>query len=47
VHPKKTMQPLIDSINEFIAVNHKAAEAEQSQFGATTRLQNLLTMLQG
>ncbi|KAK4453608.1 wings apart-like protein 1 [Podospora aff. communis PSN243] len=46
VHPKKTLQPLLDSINEFIVVNHKAAEAQQSQFGATARLQNLLAQLQ-
>ncbi|KAK0626673.1 wings apart-like protein regulation of heterochromatin-domain-containing protein [Immersiella caudata] len=46
VHPKKTLQPLLDSINEFIIVNHKAAEAQQSQFGATARLQNLLAQLQ-
>ncbi|KAK0651966.1 hypothetical protein B0T16DRAFT_387310 [Cercophora newfieldiana] len=46
VHPKKTLQPLLDSISEFIVVNHKAAEAQQSQFGATARLQNLLAQLQ-
>lgn len=45
VHPKKTMEPLLDSIHEFIAVNHKAAEASQSQFGATARLQHLLAQL--
>jgi hypothetical protein len=45
VHPKKSMEPLLGSIHEFIAVNHKAAEASQSQFGATARLQHLLAQL--
>jgi len=44
--PKKAIAPLLDAINEFIAINNKLAEAQQSQFGATARLQMLIAQLQ-
>ncbi|KAL2133549.1 hypothetical protein VTI74DRAFT_2161 [Chaetomium olivicolor] len=50
VHPKKSIQPLLDSVNDFIAVNRKAAEgqgdegAKQSS-GSLARLQNLADQL--
>jgi len=47
VHPKKSIQPLVDSLNEFITVNVKAAEEEGRPFRALTRLQNLITQLRG
>jgi hypothetical protein len=52
VHPKKNMQPLLDSINEFIAFHRKVAEAQGeegakhgSESAALTRLQNLADQL--
>ncbi|KAK1760734.1 wings apart-like protein 1 [Echria macrotheca] len=45
VHPNKSIQPLLDSINEFIAVNHKVAEVQGSQFKAMARLQSLVGQL--
>ncbi|KAK0754806.1 hypothetical protein B0T18DRAFT_313307 [Schizothecium vesticola] len=49
VHPKKNMQPLIDSINEFVAFHSKVAEAEGtgggSEAGAVARLRELVEQL--
>ncbi|KAK4137595.1 hypothetical protein BT67DRAFT_453863 [Trichocladium antarcticum] len=50
VHPRKSMQPLVDSISEFIAFHHKVAEAEGerkqgSETAALTRLQHLADQL--
>ncbi|KAK3308656.1 wings apart-like protein regulation of heterochromatin-domain-containing protein [Chaetomium strumarium] len=48
VHPKRNIQPLIDSLNEFIAFHRKVAEAqpaESSGSGSLTRLQNLADQL--
>lgn len=49
VHPKKTTQPLLDSINEFIAFHHKIARdagaRADSDFGAMARLQGLTEQL--
>ncbi|KAK4127703.1 hypothetical protein N657DRAFT_641715 [Parathielavia appendiculata] len=52
VHPKKTMRPLLDSINEFIAFHHKVAEAQsgegarqRSDSGSLARLQELADQL--
>ena len=49
VHPKKNMQPLIDSINEFVAFHSKVAEAEGtgggSEAGAVARLRELVDQL--
>ncbi|KAK1835829.1 wings apart-like protein 1 [Podospora conica] len=49
VHPKKNIQPLIDSINEFVAFHSKVAEAEGtsggSQAGAVARLRDLAEQL--
>ncbi|KAK4151298.1 wings apart-like protein regulation of heterochromatin-domain-containing protein [Chaetomidium leptoderma] len=52
VHPKKNIQPLLDSINGFIAVHRKVAEAQGgeggkpgSESGSLTRLQDLADQL--
>ncbi|KAK0739180.1 wings apart-like protein regulation of heterochromatin-domain-containing protein [Apiosordaria backusii] len=46
VHPKKSLQPLLDSVNEFIALHIKAAEAHgDSQSGSIARLQSLADQL--
>jgi hypothetical protein len=52
VHPKKNIQPLLDSINEFIAFHRKVAEAQGddgakqgSDSGSLTRLQELADQL--
>jgi hypothetical protein len=53
VHPKKNMQPLLDSINEFITFHRKVAEAQGDEGGAKqgsdsaalTRLQDLADQL--
>ncbi|GAB1314316.1 Wings apart-like protein C-terminal domain-containing protein [Madurella fahalii] len=52
VHPKKRVQPLLDSINEFIAFHHKVAEAQgrdeskqDSATAALARLQSLVDQL--
>ena len=52
VHPKKSLQPLLDSINEFIAFHHKVAETgsdgeskHDADFGALVRLQSLVDQL--
>jgi hypothetical protein len=52
VHPRKSMRPLLDSVDEFIAFHHKVAEAEAegnskqgSETAALTRLQNLVDQL--
>jgi hypothetical protein len=48
VHPKRNIQPLIDSLNEFIAFHRKVAEvqsAESSESGSLARLQNLADQL--
>ncbi|KAK3359264.1 wings apart-like protein regulation of heterochromatin-domain-containing protein [Lasiosphaeria hispida] len=53
VHPKKSIQPLLDSINEFIAFHHKVAEAQGGEGGAKqetnltalVRLQGLVSQL--
>ena len=56
VHPKRSLQPLLDSINEFITFHHKVAEAqgmegggakEGSQAGAVARLRGLVEQLRG
>ncbi|KAL2019966.1 hypothetical protein VTK56DRAFT_8966 [Thermocarpiscus australiensis] len=51
-HPKKNIQPLLDSINEFIAFHHKVAEAQggedskqDSESAALTRLHSLVDQL--
>ncbi|KXX81769.1 Wings apart-like protein 1 [Madurella mycetomatis] len=52
VHPRKRIQPLLDSINEFIAFHHKVAEAQgqegskqDSASAALARLQSLVDQL--
>ncbi|EAQ86544.1 hypothetical protein CHGG_07797 [Chaetomium globosum CBS 148.51] len=50
VHPKKNMQPLLDSINEFITFHRKVAEAQgnegvKQESGSLTRLQDLANQL--
>jgi hypothetical protein len=50
VHPKKNIQPLLDSINEFIAFHRKVAEAQgdeggKQESGSLTRLQDLADQL--
>ena len=52
VHPKRSMQPLLDSINEFIAFHRKVEEAQGiegakqgSESAALARLQNLADQL--
>lgn len=52
VHPRKSIQPLVDSINEFIAFHRKVAEAQGdedskqgSESAAMTRLQGLVDQL--
>ncbi|KAK3378179.1 wings apart-like protein regulation of heterochromatin-domain-containing protein [Podospora didyma] len=52
VHPKKSLQPLLDSINEFIAFHHQVAETgsdgeskQDADFGALVRLQSLVDQL--
>lgn len=52
VHPKKRIQPLLDSINEFITFHHKVAEAQgqeepkqDSASAALARLQSLVDQL--
>lgn len=50
VHPKKNIQPLLDSLNEFIAFHRKVAEAQgdeagKHESGSLTRLQNLADQL--
>jgi len=53
VHPKKSLRPLLDSINEFIILHHKAAEAQSedgskgnSDSAAIARLQSLADQLE-
>jgi len=47
VHPRKSLQPLIDSINEFIDFHHKVANAQQEgDFAALGRLKNLVSQLE-
>ncbi|KAK3373976.1 hypothetical protein B0T24DRAFT_649706 [Lasiosphaeria ovina] len=53
VHPKKSFQPLLDSINEFIAFHHKVAEQtneegakQDSDFTGLARLQGLVEQLE-
>ena len=52
VHPRKGIQPLLASINEFIAFHEKVAEAQGegaskqgSESAAVTRLQSLVDQL--
>ncbi|KAL2157188.1 hypothetical protein VTH06DRAFT_6324 [Thermothelomyces fergusii] len=49
VHPKKSIQPLLDSINEFIAFHRQVAEAqghdESNDSGSLARLQDLADQL--
>ncbi|KAK0635474.1 wings apart-like protein regulation of heterochromatin-domain-containing protein [Bombardia bombarda] len=53
VHHKKSLQPLLDSINEFIVFHHRVAEAQEtesgikqdSEFAALGRLQTLVHQL--
>ncbi|KAH6850819.1 wings apart-like protein regulation of heterochromatin-domain-containing protein [Chaetomium sp. MPI-CAGE-AT-0009] len=50
VHPKKNMQPLLDSVNEFITFHRKVAEAQGDEgvkqgSGSLTRLQDLANQL--
>ncbi|KAL2197566.1 wings apart-like protein regulation of heterochromatin-domain-containing protein [Corynascus similis CBS 632.67] len=50
VHPKKNIQPLLDSINEFITFHRKVAEAQGSdggkqESGSLARLQDLANHL--
>lgn len=52
VHPKKSIQPLVDSINEFIAFHRKVAEAHgegqpqhEHESAALVRLQTLVDQL--
>ncbi|KAL2191280.1 hypothetical protein L209DRAFT_776227 [Thermothelomyces heterothallicus CBS 203.75] len=50
VHPKKSIQPLLDSINEFIAFHRQVAEAQGSdgdkqESGSLARLQDLADQL--
>ncbi|KAK0720480.1 wings apart-like protein regulation of heterochromatin-domain-containing protein [Lasiosphaeris hirsuta] len=53
VHPKKSIQPLLDSVNEFIAFHHKVAEAQgnegrakqETNLAALVRLQDLVSQL--
>ncbi|KAJ4306519.1 hypothetical protein N0V88_001323 [Collariella sp. IMI 366227] len=48
VHFKKSIQPLLDSVNDFIAVNRKAAEgtgSESQDSGSLARLQHLADQL--
>ncbi|KAL2151989.1 hypothetical protein VTH82DRAFT_5173 [Thermothelomyces myriococcoides] len=50
VHPKKSIQPLLDSISEFIAFHRQVAEAQGSdgdkqESGSLTRLQDLADRL--
>ncbi|KAK3297554.1 wings apart-like protein regulation of heterochromatin-domain-containing protein [Chaetomium fimeti] len=52
VHPKKNMQPLLDSINEFITFHRKVAEAQgdegmKQESGSLARLQDLANQLAG
>ncbi|KAK4219382.1 wings apart-like protein 1 [Rhypophila decipiens] len=53
VHPKKSLQPLLDSINEFIHFHQRVANAEQdgelkqeTDFAALGRLKGLVTQLE-
>ncbi|KAK4143770.1 wings apart-like protein regulation of heterochromatin-domain-containing protein [Dichotomopilus funicola] len=50
VHPKKNIQPLLDSLNEFITFHRKVAEAQgdeagKHESGSLARLQNLADQL--
>jgi len=53
IHPQKGLQPLLDSIKEFIAFHQKIAEAQDTGLGsghgaesaALTRLKNLVEQL--
>jgi len=53
VHPQKSLQPLLNSIKEFIAFHQKIAEAQDTGLGsghgaesaALTRLKNLVEQL--
>ncbi|KAK4193082.1 wings apart-like protein 1 [Podospora australis] len=45
-HPKKHLLPLLESVNEFIALHHKAAEAQgNTESSSIPRLQNLADQL--
>ncbi|KAK3328452.1 wings apart-like protein regulation of heterochromatin-domain-containing protein [Cercophora scortea] len=54
VHPKRSLQPLLDSINEFIRFHQEVAEArasdegskQETEFAALTRLQGLVVQLE-
>ncbi|KAK4164872.1 wings apart-like protein 1 [Cladorrhinum sp. PSN259] len=53
VHPKKSLRPLLDSINEFIILHHKAAEVQgddgskgSSDSAAIARLESLANQLE-
>ncbi|KAK4229867.1 wings apart-like protein 1 [Podospora fimiseda] len=51
VHPKKSLRPLLDSINEFIILHHKAAEAQgedgsKGESAAVARLESLANQLE-
>ncbi|KAK3995674.1 wings apart-like protein 1 [Cladorrhinum sp. PSN332] len=52
VHPKKSLRPLLDSINEFIILHHKAAEAQgndgskSGDSAAIARLESLANQLE-
>ncbi|KAK5662741.1 hypothetical protein OQA88_6148 [Cercophora sp. LCS_1] len=45
VHPKNSIQPLLESIAEFIAVHNQVEEVQETQSGAMARLQRLLDQL--
>ncbi|KAK3685999.1 wings apart-like protein regulation of heterochromatin-domain-containing protein [Podospora appendiculata] len=54
VHPKRSLQPLLDSINEFIRFHQEVAEArageegskQETEFAALSRLQSLVVQLE-
>lgn len=46
-HPKKSIQPLLASISEFISVHNQVAEVQDTQSSAMARLQRLVDQLSG
>ncbi|KAM7194763.1 wings apart-like protein 1, partial [Naviculisporaceae sp. PSN 640] len=46
VHPKKSLEPLLHSINEFIDFHQRVADAEDEDFASLGRLKALVTQLE-